>query len=80
MQYINVHFPGVHFIQTNITFWVLRVKPLNVRERATHFLKPIELKVLKHFPFLSYHISTPRNAPLKSSATKVNQRRKYIFY
>ena len=80
MQYINVHFPGIHFIQTNITFWVLRAKPLNVRERATHFLKPIKLKVLKHCPFLSYHISTPRNAPLKSSATKVNQRRKYIFY
>jgi len=73
MQYINVHFSGVHFIQTNITFLVLRVKPLNVREKATHFLKPLEFEVLKHDPLSSYHISTSRNSPLKSCATKVNQ-------
>ena len=73
MQYINVHFPGDHYIQTNLTFWCRTVKLLNLHERATHFLNPNEWRVLDKANFLSFCTYMLRNSHSKSSATNLNQ-------
>ena len=79
MQYINVHFPGDHYIQTNFTFWCRTVKLLNLHERATHFLNTNEWRILEQASFWSYHYCASHDLPLKSSAINLNKWRKYIL-
>ena len=40
VQYINLHFPGNHFIQTNFTFLLAEVKLIDLHEYTAHIQNP----------------------------------------
>ena len=47
VQYINLHFPGNHFIQTNFTFLLAAVKIIDLHEHAAAFQTPYEVRIPK---------------------------------
>ena len=40
VQYINLHFPGNHFIQTNFTFLLAEVKLIDLHEYTAYIQNP----------------------------------------